>query len=1085
VIGGGVSGMQSGRGAAAALLLSGVLAAVAGGGCDGGNPPPGPDRGDGGTTDGLPAAPACAWSAQPPELKAPGGEVKGTLRGTSRNTSTTCTRQKGTGGPEAIYLLRLSERALIELEVTSTIDTVIAVRRVCDDPLTELACNDTPPGADPSNPTFPPGVVPVAPPPPIAPIPFPPPPPPPDARLPDARPVDASPPDGGPPDGATVLPQVIINGPRDAHLRAVLDPGNYFVVIDEAEPFGVGGDYTLKTTIMPPLAQSSCNTAQGIQDGTSLPSEELDLASERATSCTGSEQRPALYYRATIPAGQRLTARALPALGDRPWSPVMQLVTACSQAMCLATDRASPDGQQRMLRYVNNGSSDQPVLLTVGANTAVSGANVRLDVSIGAPLQNGTCASARPLSDGQVLRNQDLSEGQPSPDGVCKPPGTPSLFYSATLFEQQRLRVMASQSNLVGRAPLFMMLREGCSDTLCRGSMGELVDYTNPGPGTRTVIIEVGSFPGLPLSLFDLQVSMPPPPAAISVTPTRDLQTSEAGGQATFQVALASPPLQPLTIPVRSLTPAEGTPSPAELLFTAANWQQPQTVTVTGVDDAAADGARPYQVQVGPASSVDTRYSSLPASTVSLLNRDDEPGFYLSGRLPMVTSESGSKATFMVVLNRAPAATVRLPLSTSDAGEGTVAPAELVFEPQTWNQPQTVTVTGVDDQDRDGSQAYRVVTGAAVSADAAYGGLDPDDLDVRNADNEFERVTAQLVSGNLSCQPVSSLGSRMAADAEGNLFVAMPCVSPFGTPPVADAGVAGPGEPVAAPRPSRDTTGGPNLFVAASLDGGRTFRPPVDTRVAAFEVVVATTDSGVVVLGAGPFGVFAVRSEDRGATWQPPEMLSSPGGNLRLAAAGKLVVASADPGTGPQLWVSADGGLSFRQPVVPIAMMQMVALGIDPASGEIWLVTYDGQTVGLRLSKDSGVSFQDVGPIAVNTFFDTVTLGPRSVFATGKDPALTVVSRDLATRRTVDGLFPTFLFPRVVVADAADNAVVLESQDGTVQARRLPAGATSFLPAKNLGTSQMFPSPAVLSENAVAAALWSSGQVFVAVETWP
>ena len=131
-----------------ALLLGVAL----GGGCgqadpgatlDGGLDGPGEVDaiGPDGSTD-VAAAPTCAWDPRPPELKVPEDEIEGVLRGTSRNASTTCTRQKGTGGPEAIYLLRLDQRSLVELEVVSEIDTVLAIRRVCDDPLTELACND-------------------------------------------------------------------------------------------------------------------------------------------------------------------------------------------------------------------------------------------------------------------------------------------------------------------------------------------------------------------------------------------------------------------------------------------------------------------------------------------------------------------------------------------------------------------------------------------------------------------------------------------------------------------------------------------------------------------------------------------------------------------------------------------------------------------------------------------------------------------------------------------------------------------------------------------------------------------------------
>ena len=160
------------------------------------------------------------------------------------------------------------------------------------------------------------------------------------------------------------------------------------------------------------------------------------------------------------------------------------------------------------------------------------------------------------------------------------------------------------------------------------------------------------------------------------------------------------------------------------------------------MDDSNRDGARAYQVRVGPAIG-DDRFSKLPAAEVALLNRDDEPGFFLDLRTPLATTESGGKSTFTVVLDRAPTAAVRLPLRSSDEGEGMVSPAELVFDPQSWSQPQTVTVTGADDQEEDGGQMYRVLTDPAVSEDPQYAGIDAEDLDARNADDELVRVAAR------------------------------------------------------------------------------------------------------------------------------------------------------------------------------------------------------------------------------------------------------------------------------------------------------------------------------------------------------
>src|SRR5262249_31338151 len=73
--------------------------------------------------------------------------------------------------------------------------------------------------------------------------------------------------------------------------------------------------------------------------------------------------------------------------------------------------------------------------------------------------------------------------------------------------------------------------------------------------------------------------------AGITVTPTSGLATTEAGGTASFSVALNSQPTADVTIPIASSNAAEGTVSAASLTFTAANWNAAQTVTVTGVDD--------------------------------------------------------------------------------------------------------------------------------------------------------------------------------------------------------------------------------------------------------------------------------------------------------------------------------------------------------------------------------------------------------------------------------------------------------------------------------------------------------------------
>ena len=94
--------------------------------------------------------------------------------------------------------------------------------------------------------------------------------------------------------------------------------------------------------------------------------------------------------------------------------------------------------------------------------------------------------------------------------------------------------------------------------------------------------------------------------AGISVNPTSGLTTTEAGVSASFTVVLTSQPIANVTIVLSSSDTTEGSVSPSSLTFTSVNWNMPQTVTVTGVDDLVADGNVAYAVNTAQATSTDS-----------------------------------------------------------------------------------------------------------------------------------------------------------------------------------------------------------------------------------------------------------------------------------------------------------------------------------------------------------------------------------------------------------------------------------------------------------------------------------------------
>ncbi|MBD2087076.1 DUF4347 domain-containing protein [Trichocoleus sp. ST-U3] len=223
--------------------------------------------------------------------------------------------------------------------------------------------------------------------------------------------------------------------------------------------------------------------------------------------------------------------------------------------------------------------------------------------------------------------------------------------------------------------------------------------------------------------------------AGFTVTPISS-NTTEAGGTATFTVKLNSQPTANVTLGLTSSDTTEGTVSSPSLTFTANNWNIAQTVTVKGVDDALVDGNIAYNIITAPAVSTDLNYNKLNPVDVAVTNIDNDAAGFTITPISGNTTEAGGAANFTVKLNSQPTANVTLGLGSSDPTEGSVSSPSLTFTSNNWNIAQTITVKGVDDVLVDGNIAYSIVTAPAISTDAKYNGLNPQDVAVVNIDND-------------------------------------------------------------------------------------------------------------------------------------------------------------------------------------------------------------------------------------------------------------------------------------------------------------------------------------------------------------
>ncbi|MFL6246570.1 MAG: FG-GAP-like repeat-containing protein [Thermoanaerobaculia bacterium] len=112
--------------------------------------------------------------------------------------------------------------------------------------------------------------------------------------------------------------------------------------------------------------------------------------------------------------------------------------------------------------------------------------------------------------------------------------------------------------------------------------------------------------------------------AAVTVTPL-DATVSETATTDTFTIVLVTEPTGNVVIDVASLDTGEATVSPAQLTFMPGDWFTPQTVTVTGVDDAIADGDQITTIDITTnGSTADPIYAAINPANVAATTVDDE-----------------------------------------------------------------------------------------------------------------------------------------------------------------------------------------------------------------------------------------------------------------------------------------------------------------------------------------------------------------------------------------------------------------------------------------------------------------------------
>ena len=227
---------------------------------------------------------------------------------------------------------------------------------------------------------------------------------------------------------------------------------------------------------------------------------------------------------------------------------------------------------------------------------------------------------------------------------------------------------------------------------------------------------------------------------------------TEGGATDSYTVVLTSQPTADVTITVSPNAQVSRTPT-SPLQFTAGpsgTWNIPQTVTVSAVNDSVVEG--PHSgVLTHAAASGDASYNGISISSVTAnITDNDTAGVSVvqSGGSTNVT-EGGATDSYTVVLTSQPTADVTITVSpNAQVSRTPTSPLQFTAGPSgTWNIPQTVTVSAVNDSVVEGPHSG-VLTHAAASGDASYNGISISSVTANITDNDTAGVSVVQSGGS-------------------------------------------------------------------------------------------------------------------------------------------------------------------------------------------------------------------------------------------------------------------------------------------------------------------------------------------------
>jgi len=250
---------------------------------------------------------------------------------------------------------------------------------------------------------------------------------------------------------------------------------------------------------------------------------------------------------------------------------------------------------------------------------------------------------------------------------------------------------------------------------------------------------------------------------AFSTTQSETTRTiTEGGSTSNYTLALDQQPISNVTVTITSDDTGAATVT-SSLTFTKDNWNTAQTITVTPVSD---DDGTDESVTISHSLSGGGYTGASVTNVIVTVMDDDTQALTLSAA--SATIGEASSSTYTVKLATQPTGTVTVALASDDTTAATVPSSSLIFTASDWNTAQTVTVTGVNDDDATNES----VTISSSASGGDYGSV-LSNFTAAMTDDDTVGITQSATSGTISESGTGTYTAVLNTEPTGTVTVTL------------------------------------------------------------------------------------------------------------------------------------------------------------------------------------------------------------------------------------------------------------------------------------------------------------------------